>query len=464
MQDDARHRLLFPKLTQSQLKELAPYGEEIDLQEGEQLFAEHILLDHFYVILTGVLRITKQVGSEQVTLAIHYPGEFTGELSLLAGSTSIASAHASEPSRVLKITAENFRQLIVTCSPVTSVILTAMAYRIRDAENISVQHEKLISLGKMAAGLAHELNNPASAASRASGQLQQALQALPSLTLQLAEMPLTAQQRAFLTDFQQQGASHLRSTRASLDPLQQSDREEELTAILEGYGVTNAWELAPSLVEAGLDGEKLATFIRQAGTEGLHEKLTWLAATLQTTDLLNTIQYSTTRVSDLVKAVKAYSYMDQAPQQEIDIHDGLENTLTIMGYKLKQIEVIREYDRTLPRLNAYGSELNQVWTNLIDNAIDALKERTDPFQPRIRIRTFQQNRQIVVEVADNGSGIPAAIQSRIFEPFFTTKGVSQGSGIGLDVTYRIITERHKGSIKVSSVPGDTRFQVFLPLA
>jgi len=241
--------------------------------------------------------------------------------------------------------------------------------------------------------------------------------------------------------------------------LAQSDREEALIGWLEQQGIDQGWQLAPTLIAAGVDEDRLHALAAQINTKDLAKALTWLEATLTVSGLVQEVEQSTARISELVKAIKAYSYMDQAPLQEMDLHQGLENTLTILQHKLKHgITIKREYDRTLPLICAYGSELNQVWTNLIDNAIAAMNA-----QGELTIRTARDRTDVLVEIADTGSGIPADIQSRIFEPFFTTKGVGEGSGLGLDVTRRIVVQRHKGDIRVSSQPGDTRFQVRLPI-
>jgi signal transduction histidine kinase len=244
-----------------------------------------------------------------------------------------------------------------------------------------------------------------------------------------------------------------------LDALAQSDREETLTTWLDEHGVVDGWKLAATLVEAGLDTSHLDTIVEHIEAEPLTAVLTWLGATLATVRLLDEIEQSTARVSDLVTAIKEYTYMDQAPQQEVDVHAGIESTLTILGYKLKKgIGVTRTYDLDLPHIPAYGSELNQVWTNLIDNAIDAMGG-----QGQLAIRTSREGAYVQVEIADTGPGIPADIQSHIFEPFFTTKDVGKGSGLGLDTAYRTVVGRHHGDITVSSEPGDTRFQVRLPI-
>jgi signal transduction histidine kinase len=246
---------------------------------------------------------------------------------------------------------------------------------------------------------------------------------------------------------------------APLSPLARSDRTDTVAAWLDARGVADAWDVAPALVDAGLDVPWLEGLAARVPPGALDAAMAWLAATTTANQLIELVERSSERISELVRAVKEYSYMDQAPKQEIDIHDGLENTLIMLGYKLKHgVTVVRDYDRTLPRLCAYGGELNQVWTNLIDNAVDAMRGRGE-----LRVRTARDNGSVLVEIGDSGAGIPPDVQPRIFEPFFTTKEVGAGTGLGLDVVWRIVVNRHHGSVRVESVPGDTRFQVRIPL-
>jgi signal transduction histidine kinase len=245
---------------------------------------------------------------------------------------------------------------------------------------------------------------------------------------------------------------------APLDSVARSDREEEIATWLEKQGVADGWKLAPAFVTGTVSDEELATLAAKLPREALGNAFGWLEASLSLQALLNEVEGSTTRISELVKAVKAYSYMDQTPMQTVDVHEGIENTLTMLGHKLKNCTVTRKYDRTIPRIAAYGGELNQVWTNLLDNAIDAVKGKG-----KICIATFLDDDQVVVEIADNGPGIPPEVQSHLFEPFYTTKGVGSGTGLGLVISSRIVGSRHGGEIEFESVPGDTRFKVRLPI-
>jgi signal transduction histidine kinase len=314
-----------------------------------------------------------------------------------------------------------------------------------------------MALGKLSAGLAHELNNPAAAARRAAQQLGENLRSLNGLCLTLNHRTLSPEQIAFLTEFQHEAAECLTAAPA-LDPLAESEREEKITSWMDAHGVEDGWEIAPTFVRAGMDLEKLNQFADRLGGEALNDALQWLAGAWCAKELVKEIEHSAARISELVKAIKEYTYMDRSPLQEVDLRQGLENTLVILSHKLKRgVNVVREYDDHLPRINAFGGALNQIWTNLIDNAIDAMNG-----QGNLRIRTAAKSDHVLVEIMDDGPGIPPEIQGRIFEPFFTTKPQGEGTGLGLDTVYRIV-RKHHGEIRFESKPGATCFQVRLPL-
>ena len=456
--DILRQSALFADVSDDEIASILAQGEEIHLQQGDVLFAEGTPATNFYILLAGDLQITRNMNGQDMVIADHAdPGSFTGEVPLLTGTPYVATARALCETHVMRFNAATFQHMLVSCSPVTKAVLPTLASRIRDMEVLTMQQEKLAALGKLSAGLAHELNNPASAAQRGAAQLRDTLQTLQTLNFSLHKNEAVVE---VLKSSQQDALQ--RATQASpLEPLTQSDREDELTAWLEDLNIATAWDLTPTFVEAGLDVAWFDRLAEQVQDDTLQSFIPLLEKILQVFGLLNTVEQSTARIAALVKAVKDYSYMDQAPLQEVDIHEGLENTLTILHSKLKNIAIERDYERNLPHIMAYGSELNQVWTNLLDNAGDALEDTTG--EKRIWIRTRREQDMVMVEIGDNGPGIPEEVELHIFEPFFTTKGVGKGTGLGLDIAYRIVVNRHHGDLHVTSITGDTRFQVRLPI-
>jgi len=458
MLHDSTQQTLFPRLPDDALDLLRPRGTELELQAGDALFREGDTDYHFWVVLDGEVRVTKRVGDDERLLVMHGPGEFTGEISMLTGTPAIATGRAVGDVRVLRLEAATFRQIVTEETPLAKIILSAMAARAQDVDSQLRQQEKLAALGKMSAGLAHELNNPAAAARRAAAELRTTLPNLQAQALAHDER-FTSAQRDHLTKLYCSVTEQTEQPPAPLDPLAQSDREDELATWMEDQGVDDGWDRAPTLVAAGLDRDSLEALGEHFEGTALADAIEWLHTTLGLSSLAQDVERSTERIGELVGAMKAYSYMDRAAQQEIDIHRGIDDTLTILHHKLKQgITVTRDYDRSLPKICAYGSELNQVWTNLLDNAIDAMDGKGN-----ISIRTARDGDDALIEIRDDGPGIPQAIQERIWEPFFTTKAVGEGTGLGLDIALRIICHHHNGDIKVRSEPGDTRFTIRLPL-
>lgn len=447
--------VLFPVLEEKHLQDLETCGAVLTLKPGDVLYREGDRAYCFYVVLSGQIKITKHLGTEEIVVTVHRRGEFTGDLSMLTGGISQATASSIDTSRVIKF--EDFKALLKGCPRSVDLFVPALAERSRDLEIKLRQQEKLAALGKLSAGLAHELNNPAAAGRRAAKQLNSAIASLQQNMLSLRGKHFSSQHRQLLSELQQQAVKHAHCN--SLSPLEQSDREDELTDWLESLGVDNAWDLSPSLVNAGIERSQLEALASEMEPEAFTEALMWLEATLTMNGLVNEVEQSTIRISDLVGAIKNYSYMDRGAIQEVNLHDGLNDTLKILHHKLKYgVTVNREYDKTIPPVSVYGGELNQVWTNLIDNAIDAMDGKGE-----LTIRTSQENNCVLVEIIDNGSGIPEELQSRIFEPFFTSKGVGKGSGLGLDISRRIIVQKHQGNLRFESQLGRTNFQVRIPV-
>ena len=412
------------------------------------------------MLLEGELRVLRPTGGGDEEVATHLPGEFTGQLAVLAGTVPRHRVRAVVPSRVLEVTSAVFRKVSAERPEIADVFISALSRRVRENQDWARHNEKLAALGKLSAGLAHELNNPASAARRAAASLRAGI-------LQAQEAALRNDGR--FTDEEKERIAALQRAVAEdgggtvpLDPLEQSDREDDLIEWLEGRGVEEAWDLGPTLAGAGLDADRIETFAGGMEGEDLSGALGWLGTTLDLLGLAGEVEGSTARISELVRAMKEYTFMDRAPAQEVDVHEGIENTLVILGHKLKgNVEVAREYDPALPRVPAHGGELNQVWTNLIDNAIDAVSGNGG--LGHLKIKTSREGGWVTVEVTDDGPGIPRDIKGRIFEPFFTTKPVGEGTGLGLDIARRIVTRRHGGDMRVDSKPGETRFSVRLPV-
>ncbi|MGC1245064.1 MAG: ATP-binding protein, partial [Spirulinaceae cyanobacterium] len=432
-------------------------GQEIKLQPGDNIAKQGDPPDGFYIILAGKTEWTRTVEGQEVHAVTLQAGEVFAELILLLDEPYPTNGKAVTEVCLYKLDPDAFWQMLTLCPSVLRGILKISTERSQIHESVTQQQAKLISLGTLSAGLAHELNNPAAAIARGVSCLEEVLRQLPTLALKLHEQPIGKEQLTFLSSLYQQTTEAAKNA-PQLDPLAKSEAEDALTDWLEEQNVEKSWQLAPTLVNAGLDTGKLEEVATKVNPECLGKILTWLEATLSGMFLLEEIQQSTEKISELIKAMKDYSYRDQAPLQKIDIHQGIETTLTILKHKLKYgMTVKREYG-DLPPIFAYAPQLNQVWTNLIDNAIDA----TDG-QGTIWIRTSLEGDRVLVEIADNGAGIPSDIEGRVFEQFFTTKEVGKGTGLGLDIVRRIVEGQHKGSIRVISQPGDTRFLVYLPI-
>jgi signal transduction histidine kinase len=484
---------LFSGLTDQELRSIEK-GKEVWFEAGDKIIAEgeH---DTFYVLLDGKVEVILRDGSKEAVLATFNSGDHFGELPIILGwSDHKCAAYAAKKSHLLRWSQDEFWQMIYSSPALTRQILHSMAQLLKTLETTLQNNQKLIALGSLAAGLAHELNNPAAAANRAVTQLSDSIQEWRSLIQKLNEQQnITTTHWSYLSKLRNDtlkldsnppnpystpSKNSASNTYTMDDPLAQSEKEDQIIDWLESHGINDGWKLASDLVNIGVDIDKindiannifLGTSLntntdRKAIKQDLllEDILRWLNATTRVDHLLYEIKSSTARISELISAVKSYSYMDQAPLQDVNIHDGIESTLIMLQHKLKKADVtiIREYDSNLPYVNAIGNELNQVWTNLIDNAIDGIGSHGT-----ILIRTKNEgNAHILVEIVDSGSqGIPKDVQPRIFEPFVTTKELGKGTGLGLSISHRIIVDTHKGDIRFDSKPGETIFQVRLPI-
>lgn len=446
---------LFAKLTDEQLGCLDG-GEIIEAPKGTVLVSEGERTGLFHVLLEGEVRITRTYDKQSILMAVTKAGNHMGETVLLLDIPWLASVRVSKAARLFQLDEDHFWKMMSTCPTVAREIFRTASNRMRNMEGYSQQREKLLSLGTMAAGLAHELNNPAAAARRAAAHLQQTTDKIQTLLCKLSKV-LDHEHWQLVLNAAQEATDRLPKAPV-LDHLTRSDREEVISHWLTAHGVATPWELASTFVSADVDSAWLDQLAAKLPVASHGDAFGWLEARVGLKLLLNQVEQGTGRIAELVKAIKSYSYMDQSPMLEIDIHEGLESTLTMLGHKLKNVTLLRAYDRSIPPIMAYGNELNQVWTNLIDNAVDAVKGTG-----KICIGTWLEDNQLVVEIMDNGTGIPQEIQSRIFEPFFTTKGVGAGTGLGLIISNRIVGDRHGGEIEFESRPGETRFKVRLPI-
>ena len=448
---------IFADLREDQLEWFVSNAQEHTFATGEVLLHEGDPATALYVLLEGEIRGRAESGAKDSPGFVARAGEVTGLLPFSRMTRFGMTARATAPSWILGLHKDHFQEMLQRIPELLPRLIGVMADRIREYSRAEQQRDKLSALGKLSAGLAHELNNPAAAAVRAAEGLRESMQELRKTNKLLDDDSLSCEERSALASFEENLLDQLGS-KPTLDALEQSDIEQELADWLNRRSIPNASRVASGLVEAGVDRaalEKLGARYRDAV---LSHVLSRVVCSVSAEKLTREIEASTGRISELVRAIKEYTYMDQAPEQEVDVHRGIESTLTMLKFRLKRgVEVKREFDPNLPRVFARGSELNQIWTNLIDNAIDAMGGKGE-----LIVRTSRELDFILVEIIDNGPGIPDAVRPHLFEPFFTTKGVGEGTGIGLDTVYRIV-RGHRGEISFESRPGRTSFQVRLPL-
>jgi len=458
MYDFLRSVDLFAELSDSDLRSLSEDMSELRLSTGEELFAEGDPGDKAYIIREGKLEILAASGGREVLIAVRHVGELIGEVALLQEAPRSATVRAHVDSMLLAIEKEHFDEVVDRSPSALKSMLRTILARLRETQAALYESERMAILGTLTAETVHDLNNPTAAVQRAAEQLGPEIEAQKLSQADLGELGLTKEQMGVLVQERTRGAEHA-SDPPELDALARSDREAELELWLENRGVDEAWEIAPTLVDRGFNESDLRLLGDHFEETQLPHVLSYLSGDFTVQHLIAEIRSAATSISNIIKAYKSYVYLDQAPVQDVDIHEGLDGTLLILGGKLKEgISVRKEYAPDLPKIMAYGSELNQVWTNLIKNAADALEGKGE-----IVIRTRPNNGWVVVEIQDNGPGVPPELREKIFETGFTTKSRDEGTGLGLSSSRKIVEERHRGEIKLTSEPGNTRFEIRLPL-
>jgi signal transduction histidine kinase len=446
---------VFADLPDDQIEWFLSQSQELSFKAGDTYSQQGAPADAMFIILEGEVQGRGEIGGEIVTFPIK-AGAVTGVLPFSRMKQFTVSGRAVTDARIVKFPATQFPALVQKMPELAKRLVGLMTDRVREVTRMEQQRDRLAGLGKLSAGLAHELNNPASAAKRAAAQLRAILKKIRDASLELGRRDLTPAQKAEIEKLE---AFFIQRDEHPPDALTTSDLEEQLDSLLRSHGQNDLWQLAADLARKSVKPEMLESLFAILDAETARAALVRIAASVEIANLLNEIESSTSRISDLVRAIKEYTYMDQSPVQNVDLVKSLETTLIIMNHKLKHgVVVQRDYQRVPFLVNSFGSELNQVWTNLIDNAIDAMGGKGE-----LRVRTYRDDGCAVVEIADNGPGISPEIKAHIFEPFFTTKAVGEGTGLGLDTVQRIV-KKHRGTIQVTSHPGDTRFQVWLPLA
>ena len=452
---DLRPLDLFTGVSDEQLRDLLSVGDEVVFDVGDELFHESAPADAWWVLVEGRLDLVRHVGREETVLgAMDVPGRWAGGFRAWdENGVYLATARAAEPGRILRVAAVELRAWSGAWYPFGDHLIEGVFRTGRRFESLTRQREALLALGTLAAGLAHEINNPAAAAVRAVDGLEISSANLLSSLALLAGADVTAQQFSRLDELRRAVAERPAVT----DPMDLADREEDVADWLSRHGVAQGWAMAPSLARGGADVAWCEQVLDALG-DSLPAAMQWVASTLAAQTSLAVVKDSTRRISELVAAVKSYSQMDRASVQETDVREGLESTLVMLGHQVPAgVEVVRTYEPGLPAIEAVPGELNQVWTNLIANALDAMDG-----EGVLRVSAAADGPGVRVEVADTGPGIPAEVRDHVFEPFFTTKGVGKGTGLGLDISRRIVADRHGGEITVESEPGRTVISVRLP--
>ena len=460
--DELRTLFLFEKLTDEQLQWLCERGH-VELMEPGPVYAEGSPATCFYVMLEGTVVMSRRVGADDIEVGRTstrgvYSGAFTAYLGDRVPQVYNNSLKVTEPSRFFVLDADVCAELMHEWFPMAVHLLEGLFFGNKNAQQEIGQRERLLALGSLSAGLTHELNNPAAAAVRATASLRERVAGMRHKLGMIAGGRWDRTTLETLIQLQEEAAERVPKALA-LSPLDAADREDTISDWLDEHGVRDGWDMAPTFVQAGLDIAWLEHVSMTVEPQILEGALRWLNYTVETELLMNEIEDSTTRISTLVGAAKQYSQLDRAPFQVVDVHELLDSTLMMLSGKIPPgIAVVKDYFPALPSIPAYAAELNQVWTNLIDNAVSAMNGTGT-----LTVRTGLDRGQVFVEFGDTGPGVPPEIKDRIFEPFFTTKPVGQGTGLGLDISWRIVVNKHHGDLSLQSSPGDTRFRVRLPI-
>ena len=449
---------LFQKLPSDRLEWICDRATQIKLAKGEILVKEGDPRRGFFIMLSGRIGITRLSQGVQMPIGQHQPPSFFGEIQILTDDLVPVTLQALTDCHLYELSGEDFLEILHECRDFERTIFQTVQNRVRGIESFIQNREKMAALGTLAAGLAHELNNPAAAVVRAFQDLTPAMLELQRMNLVAGQHNVDDEHRAKWNQARDDGYQFIINNRS--EPLAMMDREDAILEWLEDYGVEEAWKLSELLAAGNVETQLLEQLMerwRDDSTELRDMGLRWLALSFDVMIMIQSGLRGAQRVSDLVQSMRSYSHLDRGAKQLVDVHQGLEDTLQLLSHRLKEVKVERIYDRTLGPIQAYGSELNQVWTNLIDNAVDAMDE-----EGTIEIVTLNEGDRLKIQIIDSGIGIPPEIQSRIFEPFFTTKSVGS-SGLGLDTVRRIVENRHRGTISLESVPNQTCFTISLPV-
>lgn len=464
---ELRTLFLFEHLDDDQLRWLCAHGHVVRREPGP-LYVEGDPAQWLYVLLDGSVALSRRVGADDVEVSrTSQRGVYAGATAAYLGDRAPQryphTLRVLAPSRFYALAAPDFAELMTSWFPMAVHLLEGLTVGQQLTQQAVGQRERLLALGALSAGLTHELNNPAAAANRATAALRERVAGMRHKLAMIADGPYDATTLGTLVDLQEQAVEALAKSRAPGAPpppsaLERTDAEDDVTDWLDAHGIAGGWDLAPTFVTARLDPEWLDRVAAAVAPGILEGAVRWLGYALETEQLMNDVEDATSRISSLVGAAKQYSQIGRAPDQTLDVHELLDSTLTMLDRRLDGIDVVRDYDRTLPPVHVYGAELNQVWTNLIDNAAQAMDGHGT-----LTVTTRRAGDHLEVEVADTGPGIPPDVVERVFEPFFTTKPVGSGTGLGLDIAWRIVVTKHHGDLSVRSTPGDTRFVVRLPL-